>query len=309
MFSMKHYSVLRDEAIFGLNIHEDGIYVDATLGYAGDSKEILKRIKRGKLFAFDRDQEAISYSEKILKEIGSNYQIIHSDFVHMKEKLLELGITKVDGILFDLGVSSPQLDENRGFSFMREEKLDMRMDQQESLSAIEVVNDYSYEQLKEVFYQYGEEKRSSSIASKIVSERKKKKIETTTELTNIILSAVGAKYYYKTHPERNIFQAIRIEVNHELEDLKKVLPDAISLLKPQGRLAVITFHSLEDRIVKQTFKKYSEVDKMVSGLPEIPKDFAPLIRLVNKKPILPSKEELEENSRSASAKLRIIERI
>ena len=306
---MKHYSVLKEEAINGLNIHEDGVYVDATLGYAGDSSEILKRITKGKLFAFDRDQEAIFYSEEVLKKIGNNYQIIHSDFVDMKEKLLELGVTKVDGILFDLGVSSPQLDENRGFSFMREENLDMRMDQSESLSAFDVVNNYSYEQLRDIFYQYGEEKRSSFIASKIVSDRQKKQIKTTTELTDIIKSAVGAKYYYKTHPERNIFQAIRIEVNHELDDLKKVLPEAISLLKPGGRLVVITFHSLEDRIVKQIFKKYSEVDKMVKGLPDIPLEYQPLIKLINKKPILPSEEELKENTRSASAKLRIVERI
>lgn len=306
---MKHYSVLKREAIDGLQIKEDGIYVDATLGYAGDASEILKRIKRGKLFAFDRDEEALKYSDEVLQKLGNSYALIHSDFVHMKEKLQELEIDKVDGILFDLGVSSPQLDENRGFSFMRDETLDMRMDRSSHITAQNIVNEYSYEKLKNIFYQYGEEKQSALIAKKIVEVRKNKQIKTTKELCDIICDSVGAKYYYKTHPERNIFQAIRIEVNEELTDLEKVLPDAISLLKPKGRLVVITFHSLEDRIVKQIFKKYSEVDKMVKGLPDIPLEYQPLIKLINKKPILPSEEELKENTRSASAKLRIVERI
>lgn len=306
---MKHYSVLKNEAIDGLQIKEDGIYVDATLGYAGDASEILKRIKRGKLFAFDRDEEALKYSDEVLQKLGNSYTLIHSDFVHMKEKLQELGIDKVDGILFDLGVSSPQLDENRGFSFMRDEILDMRMDRNSHITAQNIVNEYSYEKLKNIFYQYGEEKQSALIAKKIVEVRKTKPIKTTKELCDIICDSVGAKYYYKTHPERNIFQAIRIEVNEELTDLEKVLPDAISLLNPKGRLVVITFHSLEDRIVKQVFKKYSDVDKMVKGLPNIPSEYQPLIKLVNKKPILPSEQELKENTRSASAKLRIVERI
>ena len=306
---MKHYSVLKREAIDGLQIKEDGIYVDATLGYAGDASEILKRIKRGKLFAFDRDEEALKYSDEVLQKLGNSYTLIHSDFVHMKEKLQELGVEKVDGILFDLGVSSPQLDENRGFSFMRDEILDMRMDRSSTITAQNIVNEYSYEKLKNIFYQYGEEKQSALIAKKIVEVRKTKPIKTTKELCDIICDSVGAKYYYKTHPERNIFQAIRIEVNEELTDLEKVLPNAISLLNPKGRLVVITFHSLEDRIVKQVFKKYSEVDKMVKGLPNIPSEYQPLIKLVNKKPILPSEQELKENTRSASAKLRIVERI
>lgn len=306
---MKHYSVLKNEAIMGLNILEDGIYVDATLGYAGDSSEILKRIKRGKLFAFDRDAEAITYSKQVLSKISENFTIIHSDFVHMKEELNKLGITKVDGILFDLGVSSPQLDENRGFSFMRDEELDMRMDQRDVLTAKNIINEYSFEKLRDIFFKYGEEKKSSFIAKKIVEKRKIKEITSTKELCDIILEAVGANYFYKTHPERNIFQAIRIEVNEELNDLEKVLPVAIDLLKPKGRLVVITFHSLEDRIVKQTFKKYSEIDKMVSGLPEIPLEYLPKIKIINKKPIVPTEEELSENKRSASAKLRIVERI
>ena len=306
---MKHYTVLKQESIEGLNLNDSSIVVDATLGYAGDSKEILKRIKRGHLFAFDRDKEALKYSEEVLSGISNNYTLIHSDFVHMKEKLEDLGITKVDAILFDLGVSSPQLDENRGFSFMRDEKLDMRMNQEDKLTAEDVVNDYSYEKLKDIFFKYGEEKKSAFIAKAIVEKRKEKRIETTKELCEAIQSGVGANYYFKTHPERNIFQAIRICVNNELSDLETVLPDAVSLLNKGGRIVVVTFHSLEDRIVKNTFKSFSEVNELVKGLPEIPEEYKPLCKIINKKPILPSKKELQENSRSASAKLRIIERV
>jgi len=306
---MKHYTVLKKECMDALNIKSDGFYVDATLGFAGDSAEILKRIKRGKLFAFDRDESAILYSNEVLKKISSNYKIFHQKFSNLKECLLEIGVTGVDGILFDLGVSSPQLDENRGFSFMRDEVLDMRMDNREEKSAIDVVNDYSYEKLRDIFFQYGEEKRSAFIAKEIVNARTHKKITMTKELVDIIESAVGAKYFYKEHPERNIFQAIRMEVNQELQDIERALPDAIDFLNPGGRLVVVTFHSLEDRLVKQIFKKYSEVDPMVKGLPNIPQEYQPKIRLINRKPILPSTEELKENSRSASAKLRIVERI
>lgn len=306
---MKHYTVLKKESIEALNIKSDGIYVDATLGYAGDASEILKRIKRGFLFAFDRDIDAIHYSEKVLSSISDRYKIIHSAFSNLTLKLQEEGISKVDGILFDLGVSSPQLDENRGFSFMRDEVLDMRMNQDDKKTAQEVLNTYSLEELKKIFYSYGEEKKSSVIASYIVRARERKTITTTQELCEIIKRAVGANYFYKTHPERNIFQAIRIEVNDELKEIETVLPEAISLLNPGGRLAVISFHSLEDRIVKQVFKKYSEVDAMVKGLPSIPEEYKPMVRLINKKPIVPSKEEVSENSRSASAKLRIVERL
>ena len=306
---MKHYTVLKQESIEGLNLKEDSVVVDATLGYAGDSIEILKRIKRGHLFAFDRDLEAINYSTKILSEVKDNFTIIHSDFVHMKEKLNELGIEKVDAILFDLGVSSPQLDEKRGFSFMRDEELDMRMNREDKVTAKDIVNDYSYEKLKEIFYKYGEEKKSNFIAKAIVERREKKKIETTQELCEAIKVGVGANYFYKTHPERNIFQAIRIEVNQELSDLEAVLPKAMSMLKSKGRLCVVTFHSLEDKIVKSAFKSFSEVNEIVKGLPEIPDNYKPIGKIITKKPILPSKKELEENSRSASAKLRIIERV
>lgn len=306
---MKHYTVLKEESIANLNILEDGIYVDATLGYAGDSSEILKRIKKGHLFAFDRDSEACLYSQEKLSQIGDNFTIIHDKYVNMKERLQEYGITKVDGILFDLGVSSPQLDENRGFSFMRDETLDMRMNQEDKITAKDIVNNYSYEELKMLFYKYGEEKKSPFIAKEIMREREEKPIKTTKELVDCIKKAVGENYFYKTHPERNIFQAIRIEVNEELTGLEQVLPDAIDLLNDKGRLVVVTFHSLEDRITKQIFKKYSGVNDMVKGLPNIPKEYLPKIKVITKKPILPSKKELEENTRSKSAKLRVAERI
>ena len=307
---VKHYSVLLSESIEGLNIKQDGIYIDATLGYGGHSSEILKRIPKGHLYSFDQDKEAIEYSQERLSKIGDNFTIIHSNFVNMVEELSELGITKVDGIVFDLGLSSPQIDEKeRGFSFMSDAPLDMRMNKEESTTAKDIVNDYSLEKLTEVFYSYGEEKMSRQIAKRIIDYRKDKKIETTKELVSIISSAVGAKYFNNNHPERNIFQAIRIEVNKELETLQTILPKAINLLNPKGRISVITFHSLEDRIVKKEFKKYSEVNELVKGLPEIPDEYKPLIKLVNKKPITPSDKELRENSRSKSAKLRIIERM
>ena len=302
-----HYSVLLQESIEGLNIKPDGIYVDCTLGYGGHSESILKKLTNGYLYAFDQDEEAIAYSTERLSKISNHFKIIYSNFENLKEKLNELGIDKVDGILFDLGFSSPQIDdESRGFSFMKDAKLDMRMDKNQKLSAYEVVNTYKEEDLKMIFYKYAEEKYSASIAKSIVKARP---INTTMELVDVIKKSVPTKYALTRHPERVIFQAIRIEVNRELSVLENVLPDAISMLKPGGRIAVITFHSLEDRITKQTFKKYSEVSDLVKGLPTIPDEFKPLIKLVNKKPILPSDEECKENSRSKSAKLRIIERL
>ena len=307
---MKHYSVLLNESIEGLNIKPDGIYVDGTLGYGGHSSEILRQLTTGHLYSFDQDKEAIKSSKERLSKIGKNFTIIHSNFSNMKEKLSEYGITKVDGILFDLGLSSPQIDnKDRGFTFMVDAPLDMRMDQSSKLDAETIVNTYSIEELTNIFFIYGEEKMSKVIAKKIVSERLNKKIKTTKELVKIIESAVGAKYFNKNHPERQIFQAIRIEVNGELTVLKSVLPDAIDLLNKNGRMSVITFHSLEDRRVKQIFKKESDVDELVKGLPVIPEEYQPKLKLINKKPILPSDKELEENSRSRSAKLRIVERI
>ncbi len=302
-----HYSVLKSELIESLNIKEDGIYVDATLGYAGDSKEILKRIKKGCLVCFDQDKEACEYSDKVLKDIGSNYKIFNTNFVNMVECLESIGIKYVDGIIFDLGFSSPQIDNaKRGFSFMQDGPLDMRMSST-GISAKEIVDTYSIEDLSKIFFEYGEEKMSRVIAKKVNSN--KNSINTTLDLVAVIKDAVGANYFYKHHPERKIFQALRIAVNNELKVLEDILPKSIKLLKKGGRLAVITFHSKEDRIVKQIFKKYSEVDEMLRGERNIPDEYKPLIKLVNKKPIIPSKKELAENSRSASAKLRIIERI
>ena len=307
---MLHYSVLLEESLSNLNLKENGIYVDATLGYAGHSAKILEKISKGFLYAFDADVKAILYSTEKLSMVRDNFKIFHNNFVEMKTCLEKEGIKEVDGILFDLGVSSPQIDEKeRGFSFMEEAYLDMRMDQSKNFSAINVVNEYSKEDLTDLFYTYGEESRSRKIAEEILNARSKKKIETTKELVAIIENAVGAKYFYLKHPERQIFQAIRIEVNNELNVLESVLPDAISLLKPGGRICVITFHSLEDRIVKRIFKKYSEVNEMVKGLPSIPDEYKPLIKLINKKPIVASENELLENSRSKSAKLRIVERV
>lgn len=304
---MEHYSVLLNETIDNLNLKEDGIYVDATLGLGGHSSKILSSLTTGHLYAFDEDTKAILFADERLKKIGTNYTLIKSNFVDLKVKLAELGVTKIDGIVFDLGVSSPQIDDaTRGFSFSKDGILDMRMDTDATLSAEKVVNEYSKEALTDIFFSYGEEPKSRLIASKIASSRP---IKTTLELVKIIESAVGANYFYKKHPERNIFQAIRIEVNKELSVLKEVLPDVLDLLKPEGRVAIITFHSLEDRIVKKFFKENSEVNELVKGLPTIPEAYKPKLKLITKKPILPSTQELAENSRSKSAKLRVAERI
>lgn len=303
-----HVSVLLNEAIENLNIKEDGIYVDCTLGYAGHSKEILKRIKKGKLFAFDQDGEAINYSKKILDQISSNYEIINSNFVNIKEELNKRGINKVDGILFDLGVSSVQLDEaERGFSYHKDAKLDMRMNQEQDFSAYDVVNSYSLEELVKIFYEYGEEKYARPIAKTIVKYRKNKKIETTLELAELIKNSVPQKYKRDSHPARKVFQAIRIEVNKELDVFKIALDDSIELLNTNGRLCVITFHSLEDRICKNKFKEISEVDKLVKGLPVIPNEYKPKVKIIGK--FKPSKTELENNNRSRSAILRVIEKL
>lgn len=302
-----HYSVLKEELLEGLNIQDGKIYVDATIGYAGDSKEILKQIPNGFLYGFDQDKKAVEYSTGALTKIGNNFKIFNTNFVNMDETFEKIGIKEVDGIIFDLGFSSPQIDdEKRGFSFMHDGPLDMRMSS-EGKSAKDIINEYSENELTEIFFKYGEEKLSRVIARNIKKESKN--ISSTLELVEVIKTATGANYFYKNHPERKIFQALRIEVNEELTVLESILPKAIKRLKKGGRIAVITFHSLEDRIVKNIFKKYSDIDPLVKGLKDIPEEYKPLIKLVNKKPILPSEKELEENSRSRSAKLRIIERI
>lgn len=306
----KHISVLLEESISALNLKEDSIVVDCTLGYGGHSSYILQRIKRGKLFAFDQDSEAIRHSTSRLSVIGTNFTIIKSNFVNLQEKLAKLGITKVDSILFDLGVSSPQLDEKeRGFSYHEDARLDMRMNRENKLSAYEVVNNYSKEELADIFYKYGEDKFSRNIAKKIVEYREQKPIETTLELVEIIKSAVPMKFRKDKHPARQIFQAIRIEVNHELDVLEPALEQALSLIKVGGRVAVITFHSLEDKIVKKYFNEKCKIDDRVKGLPEIPEEFQKEFKLVINKAILPSKEELINNPRARSAKLRVIERV
>ncbi len=302
-----HYSVMKKEILENLNIKDSGIYVDCTIGYAGHSSEILSKIPKGHLYGFDQDKKAIEYSTKLLGEVGKNFTLINKNFSTLEEALNEIGDFGVDGILFDLGFSSPQIDDaSRGFSFMNDGPLDMRMSDN-GKSAKDIIDSYSEEELANIFFKYGEEKFSRNIAKKIVSE--KNNINTTLELVEAIKSAVGANYFYKKHPERKIFQAIRIEVNDELKVIEKALPEAINKLNKGGRICVITFHSLEDRIVKTVFKKYSEIDEMVRGLPVIPDQYKPLIKLINKNPLLPTQEELDENSRSRSAKLRVIERI
>ena len=307
---MKHISVLLQESISSLNLKENSIVVDATLGYGGHSSNILERVNKGYLFAFDQDSEAIRYSTDRLNKIGTNFTIIKSNFVNMKEELNKRDINKVDAVLFDLGVSSPQLDdESRGFSFHNDARLDMRMDREQKLSAYEVVNEYSEQDLSRIFYKYGEDKFSKSIARKIVEYRKNKPIETTLELVEVIKSGVPMKYRINKHPARQIFQAIRIEVNHELDVIETALSQALELLRVGGRVAVITFHSLEDRLVKNYFKEKTKVDDKVKGMPNIPDEYLPDFKLVVNKAIIPSEEEIENNPRARSSKLRVIERI
>ena len=303
-----HISVLKEEALKYLNLKENSVVVDMTLGYGGHSGEILQRIKKGFLFAFDQDQDAIDYSDKKLKQIANNYKIIKSNFVNIKSKLKENNTEKVDAILFDLGVSSPQLDQgDRGFSFHQDAILDMRMDKDSTLDAKYIVNNYSYEKLIDIFYKYGEEKYSSSIAKKIISERAKKEIITTMELVEIIKSSVPEKYKREKHPARKIFQALRIEVNNELEVFERALKDSLDILNIDGRICVITFHSLEDKICKEVFKEVSQVDQTLKKLPIIPDEYLPNYKIL--KTIEPSKEELNLNNRSRSAKLRVIQKI
>lgn len=303
-----HISVLLEESIKYLNLKDDSLVVDCTLGYAGHSSKILNIVKNGQLYCFDQDSEAISYSNQKLKEIGSNYTIIKSNFINIKSELEKIGIEKVDGILFDLGVSSPQLDEDyRGFSFHNDAYLDMRMDQTQMLDAYYVVNNYDINNLTRIFKEYGEEKYASSIAKKIVMYRQNKNIETTLELVEIIKSSVPEKYKREHHPARKIFQAIRIEVNNELEVFSSALKDALDLLNIGGRICVITFHSLEDRICKKIFKEASTIDSNLKNMPIIPDEYLPNYKIVAC--IEPTSREIESNNRARSAKLRVIERI
>ncbi|MGB9780011.1 16S rRNA (cytosine(1402)-N(4))-methyltransferase RsmH [Caldanaerobacter sp.] len=304
-----HKSVLLKEAIENLNINPQGIYVDGTLGGGGHSEEILKRLTTGKLIAIDRDEEAILTAKERLK-MYENVIFIKDNFKNIKEILRGLGIKKIDGVILDLGVSSYQLEEvERGFSYMKDAPLDMRMDKNSPFSAYDVVNKYSEKELERVIREYGEEKWASRIARFIVEERKKGDIKTTSQLVEIIKKAIPASARREgPHPAKRTFQAIRIEVNEELKDLDKALEDMVEVLRGKGRIAVITFHSLEDRIVKNTFKK---LENPCTCPPDLPCTCGkePMIKIITKKPILPSKEEVEENPRARSAKLRVAEKL
>ena len=306
-----HVTVLLNEAVEGLNIKEDGIYVDCTLGGAGHSCAILKRLTTGHLYCFDQDQTAIAAARSRLSEISDNFTIIYSNFVNIKAELSNLGITKVDGILFDLGVSSPQFDTGeRGFSYNYDARLDMRMDTNNSLDAYTIVNTWSYEQLVEILFKYADEKFAKRIARKIEQSRVNKPIETTFQLVEIIKEAIPAAARRKgEHPAKRTFQALRIAVNDELNVFDRALKDSLALLNSGGRIAVITFHSLEDKICKYTFNDVTKLKDVPPGLPVIPDYLLPKYKLVNKKAIIASKEELEINHRAHSAKLRVIERV
>ena len=300
----KHISVLLNETIESLGIVSDGIYVDGTAGGAGHSKEIAKRLDKGLLIALDRDPEAVKVATERLE--GYNAKVINSNFSEMDKVLSELEIDGVNGILLDLGVSSYQLDNaERGFSYHKDAPLDMRMSSS-GVTAGDLVNNLSAEELTDIFYKYGEEKFSSRIARKIVEERSKKAIETTLELAEIIAGAVPAAARRDGHPARKVFQALRIAVNGELESLEKVLDKAFNLLKAEGRLAIITFHSLEDRMVKNKFKEYCTGCTCPPDFPVCVCGKKPRGRLLSRKPIKATKEELELNPRSRSAKLRVI---
>lgn len=308
-----HVTVLLHETIDMLDVKPDGVYVDATLGGAGHSEYLLGKLSEsGHLYAFDQDQHAIENAKTRLAPFIEKGMVtfIKGNFRQLKERLNELGVTEIDGICYDLGVSSPQLDEReRGFSYKKDAPLDMRMNQEASLTAYEVVNSYDYHDLVRIFFKYGEDKFSKQIARKIEQTRAIKPIETTTELAEIIKSAKPAKELKKKgHPAKQIFQAIRIEVNDELGAADESIQQAMDLLAIGGRISVITFHSLEDRLTKQLFKEASTVE-VPKGLPFIPDELKPKMELVNRKPILPSQEELEENNRSHSAKLRVAQKI
>lgn len=305
-----HISVLLNECIESLNIKPDGIYVDGTLGGAGHSYEICKRLTTGRLIGIDQDMNAINAATKRLEEFKDKVTLFHSNFSNIKKVFEDLGIEKADGFLLDIGVSSHQLDEaERGFSYMQDAPLDMRMDTSRSLSAYEVVNEYSEKELNDIIFEYGEERWAKRIAEFIVAERKVKPITTTYELVDVIKKAVpkGARKD-GPHPAKRTFQAIRIEVNGELDVLKTAINDMTDLLNPKGRLAIITFHSLEDRIVKNEFRKQENPCTCPIEFPVCMCNKVSKGKVITRKPILPSEEELLENHRARSAKLRVFER-
>jgi 16S rRNA (cytosine1402-N4)-methyltransferase len=307
-----HTTVLLKEAAEGLNIKPDGVYVDCTLGGAGHSEYIVKQLsEKGKLIAFDQDDVALENAKEKLAPYLDRVILIKSNFRYLKEQLMKHGIEEVDGVLFDLGVSSPQLDTpERGFSFHHDAPLDMRMDQNSMFSAYNVVNEWPYEKLVKIFFQYGEEKFSKQIARKIEAYRESKPIETTLELVDLIKDGIPAPARRTGgHPAKRIFQAIRIAVNDELQVFEDAIEQAMDVIKKGGRVSVITFHSLEDRICKVAFKNASTVPQLPHGLPVIPEEFKPKMKVITRKPILPSEEEVEENKRARSAKLRIVEKL
>ena len=307
----KHETVLLHETVDGLDIKPDGVYVDCTLGGAGHAQYLLDQLgPQGHLYAFDQDMTAINNAKLKLADYVEKGQVtfIHQNFRHLKQALEDLGIGQVDGIYYDLGVSSPQLDvAERGFSYGQEARLDMRMNQEQALSAYEVVNDWPYEDLVHILYRYGEEKFAKRIARAIEERRAQRPVETTTELAEIVKMAIpAATRRTGGHPAKRSFQAIRIAVNDELGAVEDSLAQALTLLKPEGRISVITFHSLEDRLVKQLFKEVSQGPEVPRGLPVLPGQMQAPFALVNRKPIVASPEELEANNRSRSAKLRIL---
>ncbi|ANU13630.1 rRNA small subunit methyltransferase H [Planococcus halocryophilus Or1] len=307
-----HTTVLLHETVDGLNVRPDGIYVDCTLGGAGHSEYLVQQLSdQGHLYCFDQDATAIAHAKEKLQEYLHRITFIHANFKFLKEELEMRGVEKVDGILYDLGVSSPQLDTpERGFSYHNDAPLDMRMDQSAELSAYHVVNEWSFEDLVRIFYRYGEEKFSKQIARKIEAARDKQPIETTGQLVECIKDGIPAFARRKGgHPAKRVFQAIRIAVNDELGAAETSLQDAVSLLAIGGRISVITFHSLEDRLCKAILKEASSLPELPPNLPVIPDGMEPILKLITRKPILPSEEELEHNNRSRSAKLRIAEKI
>ena len=305
-----HVSVMLNETIDYLNIKEDGVYVDCTLGGAGHALYLLNQLNdKGRLIAIDQDLTAIENAKEVLKEHLHKVTFVHNNFRELTNILNELEIDKVDGIYYDLGVSSPQLDvPERGFSYHNDAKLDMRMDQTQSLSAYEVVNQWSYEALVKIFYRYGEEKFSKQIARRIEAHREQQPIETTLELVDVIKEGIPAKARRKGgHPAKRVFQAIRIAVNDELSAFEDSIEQAIELVKVDGRISVITFHSLEDRLCKQVFQEYEKGPEVPRGLPVIPEAYTPKLKRVNRKPITATDDDLNENNRARSAKLRVAE--
>ncbi len=306
-----HVTVLKEEAVLGLDIQENGIYVDCTLGGAGHSQLILSKLSNeGHLYAFDQDDIAIAHAKEKLKEYEGRFTIIKSNFRYLVQELANRGVHKVDGVLFDLGVSSPQLDEaQRGFSYHQDAPLDMRMDQSSPLTAEMVVNEWAFHDLMKIISKYGEERFAKQIARKIEAYRTIKRIETTGELVEIIKEAIPAPARRTGgHPAKRTFQAIRIAVNDELQAFEDAVNGAIDIIKVGGRIAVITFHSLEDRICKTIFKDASTGPELPRNMPVIPEGDEPVLKLITRKPLLPSDKEIEENKRSRSAKLRVAEK-